>query len=281
MAINNIISKIYYDQSGFGSIKTTFEDAKKVNKSITLEDVKTFFNNNVSKKDNLKCNNSFIAPHNYYEYQADLFFINDDEFLENQKFKVGMIMIDIFSKYMWVVALKSKSEGDVAAGLIECLYKMGKKPEILYTDDEGALNSNAIQKYLKDENIKHIITRSHAAYAERAVRTFKDMLYKRVEHSKDKNLQWDSLIYEVLLTYNNKLKHSITKHTPFEARKPTNEFNVRINLLLNKQHTRIYPILNEGDKIKIFRKKKIDEKERNSTWSENSYEIEKITKSLI
>ena len=43
MAINNIISKIYYDKSGFGSIKTTFEDAKKVNKSITLEDVKTFF----------------------------------------------------------------------------------------------------------------------------------------------------------------------------------------------------------------------------------------------
>ena len=42
MAINNIISKIYYDKSGFGSIKTTFEDAKKVDKSITLEDVKTF-----------------------------------------------------------------------------------------------------------------------------------------------------------------------------------------------------------------------------------------------
>jgi hypothetical protein len=55
---------------------------------------------------------------------------------------------------------------------------------------------------------------------------------------------------------------------------------VRINLLLNKQHTRIYPILNEGDKVRIYRKKKLGEKERNSTWSENSYEIEKITKSL-
>ena len=37
---NNIISKIYYDKSGFGSIKTTFEDARKVDKSITLEDIK-------------------------------------------------------------------------------------------------------------------------------------------------------------------------------------------------------------------------------------------------
>ena len=39
---NNIISKIYYDRSGFGSIKTTLEDARKVNKSITLDDVKKF-----------------------------------------------------------------------------------------------------------------------------------------------------------------------------------------------------------------------------------------------
>ena len=106
------------------------------------------------------------------------------------------------------------------------------------------------------------------------------MLYKRVEHSKDKNLQWHSLIYEVLLTYNNKLKHSITKHTPYEARKPTNEFNVRINLLLNKQRTRIYPILTEGDKVRILRKKKKGEKERHSVWSDNLYEVEAITKSL-
>ena len=106
------------------------------------------------------------------------------------------------------------------------------------------------------------------------------MLYKRVEHSKDKHLQWNSLIYEVLLTYNNKLKNSITKHTPAEARKTDNEFNVIINLLLNKQRSRIYPILNVGDKVKIYRKKKIHEKERHTTWSENSYEIENISKSL-
>ena len=42
MDINNIISKIYYDKSGFGSIKTTFEDARKVDKSITSEDIKNF-----------------------------------------------------------------------------------------------------------------------------------------------------------------------------------------------------------------------------------------------
>ena len=87
---NNIISKIYFDKSGYGSIKTTFDDARKKDKYITLNDVQSFFKSNVEKKDNLKGFNSFVAPHNYYENQADLFFIPDDGFLENQNFKVGM-----------------------------------------------------------------------------------------------------------------------------------------------------------------------------------------------
>ena len=277
---NDIISKIYFDRSGYGSIKTTLDDARKIDKSINLNDVRQFFNNNVEKKTNLKGYNSFIAPHPYYEYQADLFFIPNDEFLENQKFKVGMIMIDIFTKYIAVVPIMSKSEGDVAAGLIECLHKMGKKPKLLYTDDEKSLSSDAIQKYLEDENIKHIIGRTSSWFAERGIRTFKDMLYKRVENSKNKNLQWNDLIFEILLTYNNKLKHSITKFTPSEARKPENEFDVKMNLLLKKRHTRIYPELNTNDKVKIYRKKRTGEKERTSHWSDNSYEIEKIGKSL-
>ena len=65
--------------------------------------------------------------------------------------------------------------------MIECLHKMGKKPEIIYTDDETALSTEAIQKHLKDENIEHHRTRAHPNFSERAIRTFKDMLYKRVE----------------------------------------------------------------------------------------------------
>ena len=76
---------MYFDKSGHGSIKTTLDDARKVDKSININDVKQFFTNNVEKKDNLKGFNSYVAPGNNYEYQADLFFIPDDEFLENQK----------------------------------------------------------------------------------------------------------------------------------------------------------------------------------------------------
>ena len=189
-------------------------------------------------------------------------------------------MIDIFTKYISITPIKSKSEGDVAAGLIECLHKMKKNPEIIYSDDETSLNTNAIQTYLKENNIKHIITRSHAWVAERAVRTIKDMLYKRIDNSKSDNPQWTDYIFEILLTYNNKLKHSATKYTPKEARESKNELNVKLNLILHKKHTRTYPILEVGSKVKIFRKKRTGEKERTSHFSDNVYEVEKIITSL-
>ena len=136
------------------------------------------FRKKVAKKRMPVGQNSFIASHSAYEYQMDLFCIND---LEEQKLKVGMLMIDIFDKFMHVVPIKSKQEGDVASGMIECLNRMGKKPQIIFTDDEGALNKEAIQKYLKDENIEHHRTRAHPNSCERAIRAFKDMLYRRDE----------------------------------------------------------------------------------------------------
>ena len=102
-------------------------------------------------------------------------------------------MIDIFDKFMHVVALQGKKEEDLASGMIECIHKMGKKPKIIYTDDETALNTEAIQKFLKDENIEHHRTRAHPNFSERAIRTFKDLLYRRVEADKKKgknNIQW-------------------------------------------------------------------------------------------
>ena len=224
--------------------------------------------------------NSFIAPHSAYEYQMDLFFIND---LKEQKFKVGVLMIDVFDKFMHVVPITSKQEGDVASGMIKCLHKMGKKPKIIYTDDEGSLNKEAIQKYLKDENIEHHRTRAHPNFSERGIRTFKDMLYKRVEANEKKgkdNIQWTDYIHEILLTHNNQMKHSATGFTPKEARKPSNQFKVKLNLTMKGKKNRVYPELDVGDEVKIFRKRKPNEKERVGNYRQNIYTIENIENKL-
>ena len=107
-----------------------------------------FFEKNIRQKKQLKGYNSFVAPEANYEYQIDLMFFSD---LVSQTYKVGMACIDIFSKYAAVVAIKSKQEGDVAAGILECLNKMKNTPEIIYTDDEGALKTEAMQKYFNEK----------------------------------------------------------------------------------------------------------------------------------
>ena len=277
---DDIINSIYYDRSGFGSRSRTLEEAREKDKTITMGDINKWFRANVEQKRKPVGSNSFVAPHSGWEYQMDLFFIND---LKDQKFRVGMLMIDIFDKFMHVVALKGKKEEDLASGMIECLHKMGKKPKLIYTDDEGAMNTEAIQKYLQEQNIEHYRTRAHANFSERAIRTFKDLLYRRVEADQKKgknNIQWTDYIFEILLTYNNKMKHSATGFTPKDARKPSNELKVKLHLNMNAKRNRVYPELSVGDEVKIFRKRKPNEKERVSNWSQNVYTIEKIDEKL-
>ena len=43
------------------------------------------------------------------------------------------------------------------------------------------MNKEAIQKYLQEQNIEHHRTRAHPNCCKRAIRTFKDLLYRRVE----------------------------------------------------------------------------------------------------
>ena len=275
---NKIISDIYFDRSGFGSIATTFKDAKAKDKSITLADVKAWFEKNLDRKRPMSGFNSFIAPYAYYEYQIDVFFITNND-LKNQKFRIGLVMIDIFSKFAVVVPIKSKQPPDLLAGIMEGINKMGKKPELVYSDEEGSLNSGVIKEYFDKEKIETHQTRTHPAFAERFIRTFKDMLFKRVEADEKKgkeNIQWTDCIFEIMITYNNKMVHSATALTPKEARKPENELKVKANIAMNATKTRKYPELEKGNKVKIFKKKDKLDKERGSNWSENSYSIDDI-----
>ena len=93
-----------------------------------------------------------------------------------------MLRIDIFTKYAVLVPVKSKTEDDIAAGILECMHKMGKKPEIIYTDDEGALHKPSIQTQLKEHKLTYYMTRNHAWVAGRFIS--KVMLYKILDKGK-------------------------------------------------------------------------------------------------
>jgi hypothetical protein len=264
-----IISSVYYDPAGYGSIATTYRDSKKRNKDINLEDVKLWYKLNIQQKTNYKKYNSWIADKVYQEYQADLFFINGDDL----EYKVGLIVVDAFSKYCVVIPIKSKLIPDVLQGFKDAFKKMGRLPESVYSDMEGSFVSNEVKKYFADNNIKSITTLTHAAIVERTILTIKMMITKRQEKEYK---PWYEYLFPVLLTYNNKMVHSSTKFTPVEARRPINSIAVKINLERLRKSDRKYEALEIGDTVRYFRKKDKLDKQHISTWSTNKYEIEEI-----
>ena len=155
---------------------------------------------------------------------------------------------------------------------------MNGKPELLYTDDETALNTQAIQDYLKEQGIAHHRTRGHPNFSERAIRTYKDMLYKMVEA--DENIQWIDYNLEILLTYNDKMIHSAIKMTPKQATKQKENLKAKVNMTIQATRTRKYPEISTGDQVKIYRKKAITEKEQTSQWGKETYTVERIEKKL-
>ena len=70
-------------------------------------------------------------------------------------------------------------------------------------------------------NITFFKTRTHAAFAERQIRTIKDMIHKRMKVSAGD--QWTDHIGYVLLTYTHKMASNTTHMTPYEARKPKHQ----------------------------------------------------------
>ena len=270
---NKIINDVYFDAAGFGGVQKTYIDAKEKDNKITMKDVKDWFEKNINRKTQLKGYNSFINDEAYDEFEIDLAFIKTEN-----KTHILLVMLDIFSKYASAIEIQSKETPDVIAGIMEGFVKMGKKPKRIYSDNEGAVKSNLFEEYCKENNIQLIFTRTHAWAVERFIRTLRDKILKRIEYDKTKDFK--HILFEVLLTYNNKDIHSSTGLTPNEARLNKNRLQVKLNLEIHRISKRSYPELKIDDKVKIYKKKGKFDKEFKSVWLKDVHTISDIQTSF-
>ena len=269
---NNIINNVYKDKSGFSSIQKTYQEANAKDTTITLQNVRDWFAKNVERKKQLKGYNSFINDGAQEEYQVDLAF-----FKAKDKIEIGLVMIDIFSKYAVVIPIASKETPDVIAGMMEGFQKMGGKPKCIYSDNEGALGSSLFDEFCESHKVKLITTRTHAWVAERFIRTLKDMINKRIENTEK---TWKDVLFEVLLTYNSKNVHTATGLTPDQAKLDKYRLQVKMNLELHRISKRRYPTIDVDDKVKLYKKKGRFDKENTSVWLPQTHTIALITESM-
>ena len=140
----------------------------------------------------------------------------------------------------------------------EALRRMGGKPKIIFSDDEGTLRGEAFREFIESEGMELHRTRGRANFVERWKRSLKDKLFKRIENDEKKgkeNIDWSDYLPEVILTYNNKDIHSAMNMMPNQARKKENEFKAKLNVASKLKKNRLYPELEVGSKVKIMRKR--------------------------
>ena len=102
------------------------------------------------------------------------------------------------------------------------------------------------------------------------------MLYKRIDQGGAEKPQWIDFVYPIMLTYNNKMVHSATKMTPYEATKPSNAIDAKTNIELQASFTRKYPELEVGSSVKIYKKKTLGQKERVSRFMPTIFTVTEI-----
>ena len=176
---DGLIKKIYYDPAGYGTVQETYKEVKKLDSTIKISDVKDWYERNIDRKKQLRGFNSYISKGPLDEFEVDLF---DVRYLKEMAhgYPYGFLAIDNFTKYMWIIPIENKFTPELIRAMGAIVKAMGK-PKKIYSDDEPGMDQSIeFPKWLEEHNITQIVTRGHANTAERAIRTFKDLLTRRI-----------------------------------------------------------------------------------------------------
>jgi len=270
--VNEKIEQVYTDKAGFGSMAQTVKDVKRYHPEIARTDVIKWYKANVERNVVQRSGyNSYVPKAPLEEFQIDLFNmkVKDDD-----EYKIAIGAIDIFSKYAVVIAVPNKQPETFLKALKQVFQIMGK-PKIIMADEEGSLSSKLLDQFFKDEKVLYIINRHHAPVIERFIRTFRNMISRRLQKRDER---WYNLIYEVILTYNKKMVSSATGFTPADATKPENIDKAHMNIQIQaKYRKKPYEEIKVGDKVRLYRRRRrVGEKENILVFSKQTYEIIKI-----
>ena len=101
----------------------------------------------------------------------------------NKGFKFLLCVIDIFSKYAWVVPLKDKKSINIVNAFQKMLNDSARKPNKIWVDKGSEFYNNYFKKWLKDNVIEMYSIHNEGKFVvtERLIRTLKTKIYKYME----------------------------------------------------------------------------------------------------
>ena len=186
----------------------------------------------------------------------------------NKGIRFLLCVIDIFSKYTWVVPLKDKKGISIVKAFQIILKQSNRKPNKIWVDKGSEFYNASFKKWLQDNDI--VIYSTHdegkSVVAERFIRTLKSKIYKYMT-SISKNVYIDKLD-DIVNEYTNAY-HTTIKMKPIDVKD-----NTYINT--DKEINNKDPKFKVGDRVRISKYKNIFAKGYTANWSEEVFVIKKV-----
>ena len=189
----------------------------------------------------------------------------------NEGYRYLLMIIDVFSKYGWIVPLKDKKGESVAEA-----FKEGRKPQYLWVDKGKEYYNKHVKDRLETNKITLYSTENEekSSVVERWNRTIKTKMWK--QFTVQGNTMYLDMLPKILKQYNN-TKHSSIKMTPTEASEKKNEGTVYFNLYGDMETSKEKPKFKIGDKVRISKyKRNVFDKGYTPNWTEEVFTVDKI-----
>jgi hypothetical protein len=205
---------------------------------------------------------------------------------ENKGIKFLLAVIDIFSKFGWMIPLKNKSGLSVSEAF-EKIFKMSsRKPKLLWVDKGKEFYNKNMKTLLKENEIEIYSTENEekSCIVERWNGTMKQKMFKYFT-ANDTN-KYYNVLDELVNVYNN-TKHSSIKMTPVEASNKENEstvhenlYEVKMNDSESKKNIAYKPKFAVSDRVRITKKKGTFEKGYTNRWTREIFVVSEVLKTI-
>ena len=188
----------------------------------------------------------------------------------NDGYQYILVAIDIFSRYAWTRALKTKTGKDVKVALNEIFQD--RKPSTIRTDKGSEFKNKVVQTLFKQEHIHHFVTHNEvkANYVERLNRTLKIKLSRYFSHKQSH--RWINVLNDITHSYNNTYHRSI-KQPPQSVTNENQELIWKINFATKTYKSDNEFLLKLGDLVRISHIRRVFQREYDERYTDELFRI--------
>ena len=262
MTFETYLHNIYYDPSHAGSlagVDKLYRAVRKEGKYVLskakikkwLESQETFgLHRQINRASRRR---RVIAPFIDYQWEGDTCWMASFA-KDNDDYRYFLLVIDVFSRYVWTVPLKS-TKGTEMYTALKSIFDQGRSPHKLRTDKGVEFRNRHVAGLLKEKGIDHFFSQNEqkSSVSERGIKSLKGKISRYM--SQHQTHRWIDILQSITHSYNSTYHRSIKmaprsvtkrdesrlwklQYPPQEIRNPSPSFKFNLGDTVRISHIR-------------------------------------------